>query len=739
LTALRFALAGLLLTIPPCHPKNNCAPGHTWIGDRCLATDCEHATIDAFCVQDDGTTGNCLGGICQTVDFSSNDNCGRYGLVCPKGEACQNFYGFGYCGTSAGINYSCDTTTVCPSGYACLYGGCVQAKCGKNEDGQPCSYAASIQGYSYQAIGVCCDSACFDATGNSAADYAPFDDHHCGGCGIDCGSGACEPSYTYATGYTYSCVPSKCGKHDDGAKCALPDGGGAYYGQTGTCCGGMCSGLEDDSNCGVCGLACPQGLTCYYGYCANEVNGAITDCTTTPCPTGWACLYGYYCAPQDCTHEADEGLCTSDGVNAGNCCGGVCINRYGNDNKNCGACGTSCPDGTQCNGGTCAAVVDCSKNADNVNCQLASDAYGTCCNGQCQAYGTCGTACEKGDVRDANNICVHAKSGKPDNHTCTDDSDCPTGYGCVYGTCYQQSCPSGYDNAPCAFAGAVGSTYGQCCSGQCVDIYNDSSNCGSCGGTCGGQTTCQYGGCYGPNFGFTPCTNDQCPAGSACSAYGSTCETTTCKGTDDGIPCVYGIQNGYTLNGLCCAGQCVSTSSDDNCGACAASCGSNSCTYGFGYCYTTSCNPACAAGQVCAAGVCVGSVCDPVPVTYLGPPACAADDGTIGHCCSDGACEETLSDPQNCGGCGIKCAEGESCKKGMCSGGSKNCGPDRLYAFCDLDDGSTSKICCPGIGCVDTASDVRNCGGCGVACADGQICSSSGCLVPAAPAVVAKH
>ena len=732
MTALRFALAGLLLTIPPCHPKSNCAPGHTWVGDRCLATDCAHAKTDAFCVQDDGTTGNCFAGTCQTVDLASNDNCGTYGLVCPQGEACQIFYGLGYCAGATGINTSCDSTTVCPSGYKCFQGDCVRSRCNGDDEGQPCTVMNTFEGYSYKSMGVCCDSACLPIAGSSPAEYAPFDDHHCGGCGIDCGSsGSCVANY--ASGYAYECVPSTCSKHDDGAQCSLGDAG-TYDGELGTCCGGSCSDLQQQANCGVCGLACPSGLSCYYGYCAAETDGQLSGCDSTTCPSGWACLYGYYCVPTTCKGELDNGICTSDGVNLGNCCGGTCTNRYGSDDKNCGACGIACPDGAQCSYGSCIPTVDCSQNADNVSCQTAQG-YGSCCEGQCQAqgpYGWCGSACEKGDVRsDAGYGCIHVKSGKPDNRYCQADTDCPDGYGCASGSCYQQACPAGYDNAFCAFPGSVGTTTGYCCGGQCVDIYNDSNNCGSCGGICSAQTTCQYGGCYGPNFGFTGCPTDGsgCASGSACATYGGTCRTTSCSGADNGVACAYGSKNGQPLDGVCCGGNCVATSSDPaNCGSCGASCGSDTC---LGYsCASSSCAPACPSGEVCAGGTCVGSVCDPVPASYLGPLACAADDGTVGSCCASGACEEILSDPQNCGGCGIKCPQGKSCKQGLCSGASKNCGPDRLYAYCDLEDGDLSKVCCPGIGCADTGTDAENCGGCGVACADGQICSAGTCATP---------
>jgi hypothetical protein len=74
--------------------------------------------------------------------------------------------------------------------------------------------------------------------------------------------------------------------------------------------------------------------------------------------------------------------------------------------------------------------------------------------------------------------------------------------------------------------------------------------------------------------------------------------------------------------------------------------------------------------------------------------------------CGDG-CRSYLTDPNNCGGCGIQCGAGEICSEGVCAcpAGQTACGDS----------------------CVDLESDPDNCGACGVSCGDGQFCSGGSC------------
>ncbi|MBI4702949.1 MAG: hypothetical protein HY744_17675, partial [Deltaproteobacteria bacterium] len=68
-------------------------------------------------------------------------------------------------------------------------------------------------------------------------------------------------------------------------------------------------------------------------------------------------------------------------------------------------------------------------------------------------------------------------------------------------------------------------------------------------------------------------------------------------------------------------------------------------------------------------------------------------------------------DPANCGGCGVACPQGQVCSAGQCS------------LVCT---GGSTKC---GGKCVDVQTDPANCGGCGAACAPAQICAAGQCAL----------
>ncbi|MBI4704955.1 MAG: hypothetical protein HY744_27940, partial [Deltaproteobacteria bacterium] len=72
-------------------------------------------------------------------------------------------------------------------------------------------------------------------------------------------------------------------------------------------------------------------------------------------------------------------------------------------------------------------------------------------------------------------------------------------------------------------------------------------------------------------------------------------------------------------------------------------------------------------------------------------------------------CVDTKCDPANCGGCGKACGQGEVCSNGACG---LVCG------------GGATKC---GNVCVDTKTDPANCGSCGKACAKDEVCVNSAC------------
>jgi hypothetical protein len=120
-----------------------------------------------------------------------------------------------------------------------------------------------------------------------------------------------------------------------------------------------------------------------------------------------------------------------------------------------------------------------------------------------------------------------------------------------------------------------------------------------------------------------------------------------------------------------CGGVCTSATADASCGAC-----SNDCT---------------------AAGLsCVGGACGCTDLSQCG--AAGLCDPRTGTCvCASGPC-------------GL----GETCVSDACScEGGPACGAGQL--------------CCPNEGCIDPATDERNCGSCGRRCRRGQTCADSAC------------
>jgi len=74
-----------------------------------------------------------------------------------------------------------------------------------------------------------------------------------------------------------------------------------------------------------------------------------------------------------------------------------------------------------------------------------------------------------------------------------------------------------------------------------------------------------------------------------------------------------------------------------------------------------------------------------------------------------GVCVDTQTDNANCGVCGTACTNGEVCSQGKCA---TTCGGGT--ALC----GST---------CVDTKNDPQHCGGCNTTCTTGEVCTNGAC------------
>ena len=308
------------------------------------------------------------------------------------------------------------------------------------------------------------------------------------------------------------------------------------------------------------------------------------------------------------------------------------------DRHNCGACGAVCPDDTNgetfdCVEGRCVMTcnsgpvlyLDCDGAPDN-GCETIPRTNDNC--------GACGVEC-----LDPNKPCISI-----DNFTFA--------CGCPFGMTY-------------------------CAEPQphCINSNTDDQNCGGCGVVCdpsGGADA----GTLPPNMYF--------------GCAGGDCGKAKCR--DGFADC-----DGDPLNG------CESLMTNENCGAC---------------------GNACAAGQKCARGLVGAAFCAcPPGQTFCG----SCQQICVGGVCSDeiciGACRDLSSDVDACGSCDITCNERLDDFQPFCAYGTCTQRCPEGKADCN---GNTADGCE-----VNTMTDPRNCGGCGISCdaIAGQACVGGQCVV----------
>ncbi len=279
------------------------------------------------------------------------------------------------------------------------------------------------------------------------------------------------------------------------------------------------------------------------------------------------------------------------------------------------------------------------------------------------------------------------------------------GFACVEGAC-KLVCGTAFGTQDCDGLTANG----------CESTLIDPSNCGGCGIVCDPGVLCMpqldpsIMGC-GCSAGTTQCGSscvDTATNRYHCGACGNECDPTGGPGAPQYAHAFYGCSAGECLPGLCeknyanCDGDLengceTKTVTNENCGGCGI---------------------ACAPGQQCV-------------LDGEHKPFCACGDG-LAFCPAGeqdgvpvGGCQDLKTSTGYCGGCSINCwntmrsfNEIPACDYGQCV---INCASG--FANCN---GAESDGCE-----VDTKSDPRNCGGCGVSCdlSIGQACVAGKCVV----------
>ncbi|MBS2025986.1 MAG: hypothetical protein JST92_26605, partial [Deltaproteobacteria bacterium] len=333
---------------------------------------------------------------------------------------------------------------------------------------------------------------------------------------------------------------------------------------------------------------------------------------------------------------------------------------------------------------------------------------------------------------------------------------CASGDACCDGRCADLRS----DSNDCGTCGNVCAPGSGCCAGVCVDLSSDTS-CGACTIECKDGESCKNGACQGTKEvrcdngldddgdHLTDCADPDC-AGLRCDQVGGTCQSGQCvhetncsNGVDDDhngkTDCADPACTGQRCagNGICTvAGACVKeicdNGIDDNGDGkidCQDSLACPPPVAGTGLPIQEACcgvKWADLLGDVANCGGC-GNDCRAGHDATCGTIACVqgrcayntSSNGTTcngsGKCC-DGACIGSFDhgDPNNCGGCGVKCpAPTGACQEAVCNAGG-HCGfaPSCEVASCDLQScitGGQAGLCTDGAcctGCVDSASDL---------------------------------
>lgn len=653
------------------------------------------------CIDDANSYGLCCGGVC--VSRLESPNCGACGVSCQGAERCAA-------------------------------GECLTESCNGNS-----TYCLTADG----GINTCCGSECVNTHAS---------DDHCGRCFEDCAAHE-------------SCGEGECRTSD----CTFPGTAGDTCfrdGQYGLCCGDNCINIWADAlNCGGCGSQCPAGGMCNSGsnLCISEASTAVTCTADGGCGADLTCVGALRCIKATCAAEGEKGFaCALPGIldHSGNCCGNGCADTRWDD-ANCGVCGNVCGANSYCLFGTCTVRPVCNTTNNGTTCPAAGGGVGVCCNNACvdtsstnEHCGTCGASCP------TDNTCENSQCRTPDGGSgyCVASESCPTGLTCVAGKCSREECGAGVTGVKCAFGGvnAAGTGMGTCCGGDCVDVAQDGDHCGACGTDCPGDGLCagsfglgmclpegQGSQCTTTCFGETQlCVQGYCVEAACAGPFG------TCRAVGDEV-------------GTCCSqvfsAFCANVKTDaENCGSCGARCAEGqACVHGTcqgveapcgagnlgRFCDTADdggtrsvcCASGCAdlsvdegncgrCGNVCAgAQQCLEGRCAVVSCQGLPDNSACFDGLDFGTCCG-GACVSLVTDETNCGQCARRCPASATCQRSTC--GVSTCTPEVAGSTCFAND--TTGRCC-GLECVNTATDVRHCSGCGLACNPDEMCINSGC------------
>jgi hypothetical protein len=485
-----------------------------------------------------------------------------------------------------------------------------------------------------------------------------------------------------------------------------------------TRCDDECVDLQTDPlNCGACSLPCASELgasTCIEGTCACSpgttrcddvcVNTARDPLNCGAC--GSECLDDTECVDGACA--AAQTACPQDQTR----CGDACVDTT-SDSANCSACGLACPAGEECRGSLCVPI------GGGGGCKTGFTPCGpTCADLQTNATncGACGNACATGEG------CVNGKCELA-TRVCVDPGESCADGDCCIGFCNQDDlCECVSEGAECAQIGTGG-----CCSGQ---PCNADGFCGTCtlfGASCTADAECCSGSQYGAGLCCAGVCTDVTNVGFACpcAQLGESCAAVECCvgfcGQDDLCDCASDGRE-CRSNDECCNGVCNANGFCGTCVLLGATCITTpdccSGNYAVDCCFdsvelTTTCT------DVTATGFCPGET---------GDRTCAEGFTDCGGVCVDLA--TNIRHCGSCALiCNLDFTD--TCEDGRCTSSQQIVAAEEpVVAAEELPAFSCpeGQVDC-GAGCIDIVSDPANCGGCGIVCAADQQCFQGACAV----------
>ena len=286
-----------------------------------------------------------------------------------------------------------------------------------------------------------------------------------------------------------------------------------------------CGDFNTSPTCGALGQpccsagGCTDGLRCTLGgVCASNsvvacgdgtCSGSTETCGSCPrdcgaCPVFDAGTLSDLGMPIDTSAPTDQGIPPAPCVGPRQMCGKLCLDTS-SDNSNCGSCGSVCPAGRTCTGGTCACTMGatlcgtrCAYTlSDSTNCGGCGRA---CATGQNCSGGLCSSTCTE-PRRMCGPFCTDTLSDNSNCGSC--GRACAPGTTCIAGNC---ACPTGL-----TFCGA-----------SCVNTLTNASNCGGCSRACASGQTCVEGTCRTPVDCAPQTTCGGCSALAGCGWCGAT-------------------------------------------------------------------------------------------------------------------------------------------------------------------------------------------------------------------------